>query len=260
MFLRPFLRIIRIESSLVGALSIFLPLYVRSDDLLWSLGNAAPLLFISICTYTANALDDLQKDAVNHPERPLPAGHLTPAFAAVLYFVSLTLAVLTIRSYVAPSVAFWYYALTIISISYGYLLAWLPGFKAPYVAVAMTIPVLIVADLYPGERALYFMAGAMLFHTLGREMCKDIVDRPGDAYSFMHRFTEKPLAVAAFSAQMIGLLLIGMQLQEPVDFIVFVVIMFLLGLSLLDWFKFARYKRAVVVANVQLVVALYFLT
>src|SRR5258708_12507403 len=79
----------RLDSSVLGFLAIFFPLLVRTNDFTLSFRRAIPLLFICICTFTANDLDDVERDRVNHPDRPLPAGHLNPSFAVVLYFSSL---------------------------------------------------------------------------------------------------------------------------------------------------------------------------
>jgi hypothetical protein len=205
-------------------------------------------------------LDDVEADRVNHPDRPLPAGHLTPTFATILYFSSLAVALFSTRYYVAPDIAFLYYALISLSISYGYIVDCLPGFKAPYVAVVSIIPILIVATSYPNERRLYIVAASVFFFYLGREMCMDIKDRTGDAISFMHRFRPKPLAVVAFSLQTVGLLLLVIRTHRSGDIVALLVITFLLVLSGIYWFKLASYKRAILIMKLPYFVGLYFLT
>jgi len=108
-----------------------------------------PLLFTCVCTFIGNDLDDVERDRVNHPERPLPAGELSAAVAGIMYFTCLSLALFSTRHYVTPGIAFWYYGLIAISISYGYVVECFPSLKAPYVAVVSSIPVLIVAAWYP---------------------------------------------------------------------------------------------------------------
>lgn len=259
-FLRAILLLTRLESSLLGFLAIFLPLVVRTNSLAISLGRAIPLLFICICTFVANDLGDVERDRVNHPNRPLPAGHLAPTFAAVLYFTSLTLALFSTKHYVAPGIDFYYYALFTLSISYGYIVECLPSLKAPYVAAAASVPVLIVAASYPDEPRLYIVAGSAFFVTLGREICMDVIDRAGDATSFMHKFRPTPLAIAAFCLQIIGLLLLGNLAHRPGDFVSLFAMTSLLAQSGLYWFKFARYKRAIILMKIQFIVGLYFLT
>ncbi len=258
--LRAILRLTRLDSSLLALLAIFLPLWVRTGNVAQSLSRAVPLLFSFMCTFVANDLDDLEKDRVNHPDRPLPSGHISPAFATVLYFTCLALALFSTRHYVAPGIAFLYYALIALLISYGHIVDWLPVLKAPYVATVTTIPVLIVATLYPGEGRLYLVATAVFFLVIGRELCMDIRDRPGDSISFIHRFRPAPLAVIAFSLQLVGLLLLASRTRRAGDIVALIVMTALLAQSSVYWFKFSRYRLAIILMKLQWFVGLYFLT
>lgn len=245
---------------MLAFLAIFLPLWVRTGNMAQSLSRAVPLLFSFMCTFIANDLDDVEKDRVNHPDRPLPAGQITPVLAAVLYFICLALALFSTRYYVAPDIAFLYYALIALLISYGYIVDWLPGLKAPYVATVTTIPVLIVATLYPDQARLYWVAAATFFLVIGREICMDIRDRPGDAVSFMHWFRPAPLAVIAFFLEVVGLLLLASQTSRVGDIVALLVMTTLLAQSGIFWFKFLRYRLAIILMKLQWFVGLYFLT
>ncbi|MCA1568605.1 MAG: UbiA family prenyltransferase [Acidobacteria bacterium] len=257
--LRAILRLTRVDSSLLSFLAIFLPLSVRTKDVVLSLSTAIPLLFIGMCTFIANDLDDIEKDRVNHPERPLPAHHLTSTVAVILYFTFLAAALFSTRQYVAPDIAFLYYTLIALSISYGYIVDYVPSFKAPYVASASSIPVLIVATLYPGEMRLYAIAASVFFLTIGREMCMDIKDRSGDAMSFMHRFRPTPLAVVAFSLQAIGVLLLATQTRKLGEVVNLLAMILLLALSGVYWFKLVSYRWAIILMKIPFFVGLYFL-
>lgn len=253
------MRLIRIDSSLLAALAIFLPLFIRTKNLGLSVGKAMELLFIGMCTFIANDLDDREKDQVNHPDRPLPARLITPEFAAVLYFTFLGAALFSTRYFVAPKIAFWYYALMTLSISYGYIVECFPSIKTAYVAAASSVPILIIATSYPNEPRLYLFAATVFLLTLGREICGDILDRPGDAISYMHRFSPISLALFAFFLQLMGLLLLAIQIVKPGDIIALLAMTFLLTLSGVLWFKLARYRRARLLMKIQLFVGLYFL-
>lgn len=257
--LRAVLRLIRLSSSLLGALAIFLALLARTKNSDSSLGKAIPLFFIAVCTFIANDLDDLERDRINHPERPLPARHLTSEFAAILYFVSLALSLFSTRYFVAQDIAFWYYGLMILSISYGYIVDWLPSVKTPYVAAASSVPVLIVATSYPNEPRLLVVAAATFLFTLGREICKDILDRTGDAISYMHRFKPTSLAKVSFSLQLVGLFLLAFEIRKLGDIIALLTMTFLLALSCVYWFKLARYRRSTLLMKIQFFAGLYFL-
>jgi 4-hydroxybenzoate polyprenyltransferase len=257
--LRAILRLTRLDSSLLAFFAIFLLFVVRTNELGLSFGRALPLLFIGMCTFIANDLDDVERDRTNHPERPLPARLLSRTFAVVLYFAFLASALFSTRHFVTPGVAFLYYALTALSISYGYVVGGIPSLKAPYVATVSTIPVLILITSYPEESGLYLVAAAMFFLTLGREMCMDIKDRAGDAVSILHRFSPKTLATVAFSLQTVALLLLAVQARKMGDIVGLILMALLLSISGVYWFKFARYRRAIIIMKLPLFIGLYFL-
>src|SRR5438552_2133271 len=136
-------------------LCLFLPTYARTKNLAMSAGRSIPLLFIFMCTFIANDLDDLERDLINHPNRPLPSRRLHPMLAAVLYFLCLGVALFLTKYFVNERIAFWYYALMIMTISYGYIVEYLPSIKAPYVATAISVPVCILIAHYPDEKRIY---------------------------------------------------------------------------------------------------------
>jgi 4-hydroxybenzoate polyprenyltransferase len=197
------LRLVRADTSLAGFLLLFLPVLSRTADVRASLLFAAPLLFISMCTFIANDLNDHERDEINHPERPLPSGHISPPFAAALYFVCLASALFTTRYFVQESVAFWYYFLIALSISYGHVVEFLPTLKAPYVAAVIAMPVLIVASSFRSRR-LYGLALATFLFNVGKELCMDVLDRPGDTPSLLHRVSPRRIALAAISIQLVS--------------------------------------------------------
>lgn len=254
------LRIIRVDSSVLAFLVIFIPLQARTRNIASSFGMAIPLFFTFVCTFIANDLDDIERDRVNHPERPLPAGHLTPEVATVLYFASLAASLFSTRYFVIEgSVAFLYYALITLSISYGYIVERFPGLKAPYVAAVSSIPIFIVAALFPNEITLYFVAISVFLLFLGREICMDIKDRPGDATSFMHKLRATPLAIAAFCLQFMGLCFLTSRVRTPIDVVVLLGTTFLLGIAGICWFKFMRLRLAIILMKIQFFAGLYFL-
>ncbi len=259
LILRAMLRLTRLGTSLLAFVAIFLPMFVRTNDLKLSVGRAIPLLFICVCTFVANDVDDVEQDRVNHPDRPLPAGHLSPAVAGITYFTSLGLALFSTKYYVTQGIAFLYYGLIAISISYGYILACFPSLKAPFVAAVSSIPILIVASWYPDEIKLFVVASSVFLVSLGREICMDIEDRAGDRVSLMHRFNPRALAIVAFCLDAAGLLLLVGHLHKLGEVITFSFLVGLLVLAVLHWFKYAKYDRASFIMKLQLAIGLYFL-
>jgi geranylgeranylglycerol-phosphate geranylgeranyltransferase len=212
-----------------------------------------------MCTFIANDLDDIEKDRVNHPERPLPAGDLTPEFAAILYFLSLGLALFLTRYFVPQNIAFWYYGLMTLTISYRYVVSFLPSVKTVYTAIGSSIPLLLIATSYPHEQKLKVAAASVFLFILSREICGDLQDRSGDAVSFMHRLNPSSLALTAFILQALGLVLLAFETINRGGVIALTSMTLLLTWSSIDWFKLARYRRATLLMKIQLFVGLYFL-
>jgi len=257
--LRAILQLTRFDSSLLGFFVIFVPVFRRTHDLGVSFGKATPLLFICMCTFIANSLDDIERDQVNHPTRPLPSRQLSATFAALLYFVCLGAALFSTRNYIAPDIAFWYYGLIILSISYSYIVEYFPVVKAPYVAAIISATILAVAASYPNEKRLYILAAAVFLIACGREICMDIPDRAGDAKSVIHSFDPLPLAMVGFSLQTSALLLLASQVRRPADIADIAVMALFLLLAAFYWFKMARYRYAIYLMKGQFIVGLYFL-
>lgn len=259
LILRALVRLTRLSTSLLSALAVFVAFMARTRDFRLSLGNAIPLLFIGMCTFIANDLEDLEKDRLIHPERPLPARNLTPEFAAILYFVALGVALFSTRYFVAQDIALWYYGLTVTSISYVYIVDGLPSLKTVYVAAASSIPVLIIARSFPKEPRLYVIAGSVFLFTLGREICGDIQDRTGDAVAYLHRFSPSSLAVVAFSVNAVGVSLLAFQVRTPAEIADVLAMTVILALAGVYWFKFGRHRKATFLMKMQLFVGLYLL-
>jgi geranylgeranylglycerol-phosphate geranylgeranyltransferase len=253
------LQLARVDSSILAFLSLFIPIYARTHDLTVSIERAIPLLFICMCTFIANDLDDLERDQINHPERPLPKRRLSLTVAALLFFICLALALFLTKRYVDERIAFWYYGLATVSISYGYVVEWLPSIKAPYVAVAISVPVLIVAASYPAEHHLYVVAVAGFMLALGRELCMDIADRAGDVRSAMHRIPESRLAVTAFISQTIGWALLVLQIRRTLDLLAAVFLAIVLLIAGIWWFRAKKYKMARRLMKLTFLVGMYFL-
>jgi geranylgeranylglycerol-phosphate geranylgeranyltransferase len=213
-----------------------------------------------MCTFITNDLDDIEKDKVNHPDRPLPSGNLAPTFVAVFYYFCLAMALFTTRHFVvATHVAFLYYLLLILCISYHYIVEYLPTIKAIYVAAASSVPLLILVAHYPNETALYWIAVALFAVMLGREMCKDLLDRAGDPVSFLHRIPEAVMATLAFALQALGLALLTPLVNDLKHFIGLVTMTALLALSGFLWFHLQRRVAATGLMKLVIFLGLYFL-
>jgi hypothetical protein len=156
-------------------------------------------------------------------------------------------------------VAFLYYAGLTIAISYSYIVEYLPALKAPYVAAASMLPVLILVGYYPNERQLYRIAGAVFLSVLGRELCKDILDRRGDAASPLHRINERALAVTAFGSQAIAILVVSLRLQTAAGAGAVVLMSGALAAAAICWFRLGKHHTATAWMKTVVLFGLFFL-
>lgn len=253
------LRLARLDASMLAGIVVFAPLLSRTKDFEWSASQAVPLFFISLCTFIANDLDDSEKDSVNHPERLLPSGIVSPSVAATLYFIFLGIALFSTKIIVQQSISFLYYALFILAISYRYVVECIPVCKPFYVASVNAIPISIVAAYCPTEPQLYVVAGAQCLFVLGKEMCMDFLDRKGDPVSLMHRIGFGSLSVIAFSAQALCFMLLLWRFNKPVDVVALVVIFFLFSSTIFLWISAKGQRSAITLMKAQLLIGVYFL-
>jgi len=252
--------ITRPDTSVLAFLAVMLAIYSRTGDVPKSFQMAVPLLLTSMCTFIVNDIDDMDKDRINHPERPLPSGRLQPALAVITYYFCLVAALLAIRFFITSSTtAFWYYYLLVIAVSYSYVTEHLPGLKSVYVALAAPLPIIIIFAHYPGELHLACIAGAVALFTLGREICMDIRDRPGDPTSFMHKVQPQHAALAAFMMQAGGLFLVLAQTESRLDYLVTALMAVPITLSSVAWFAFRQLRVATGLMKVALFLGLYFI-
>ena len=232
----------------------------RTKDLRLSLQRAVPLLLVSMCTFIVNDLDDLEKDRINHSDRPLPSGEITPTVVTILYFACLASALLTIRFAIGASgIAFLYYLFLIMAISYHHIIEYLPIIKPLYVAAAASIPVLIVAAYYPHDRYLYWIAAAAFLFMLGSELCKDVPDRRGDPTSLLHSIEPRTIAAVAFAVQVLGLVVIALQVRALPELLDILAMTSLLAAAFYYWFCRKRFFLAITLMKSVNYLGLYFL-
>lgn len=257
---RAILRIVRPPSSSIAFLSVLLPLLARTNDLRFSLPKALPLLFGSMCTFIVNDLDDIEKDRINHPDRPLPSGELNPAFVAILYYCCLASALLAIRFGVGTNpISFLYYLGLVVAISYRYVVEYLPAIKPIYVALASSGPVIVIVQYYPQETDLYAVAVAVFLCVLGRELCKDLPDRPGDPVSLLHRLEPRRVALISGGCQTAGIALMSLRVETILGLLNVLLMALLVVLSYIFWLRWNRLTTALGLMKGTIFLGLFFL-
>jgi len=256
---RAALTLVRIDASIVIFLSIFVPTLTRTNNLQLSLGKAAPMLFVGFCTWIANDIDDLERDRINHPDRPLPSGRISLETASALFFLCLVLALAMTYYLIDSAIAFWYYLVLILSLSYGYIVELAPAWKAPYVAAAMAIPTIIVANSYPNELHLWRVAVAVFCFALGKELYMDLLDRPGDTPSFLHVVRFEVVARMAFGVLWIGLTFLVTYPRSARDVMYATVMVGLLLFATVIGERSKRHRLAVQIVRIEMLLGIYYL-
>src|SRR5688572_25665258 len=113
---------------------------------------AFPILTTAMAGFVLNDILDAEKDAVNHPFRPIPRGDISKTNAMALYFGLLLLTLISVRLWV-PLKELFYYLLFVISFAnYGFVVERFPLLKNPYVGAATVIPVLIAISVSNNHR------------------------------------------------------------------------------------------------------------
>lgn len=253
------LRLMRMDASLVIFLSILLPTFSRTGSVARGVTSAAPMLFAAFCTWIANDINDRDRDRINHPNRPLATGAIKADIAAAIFFISLAAALVTTYRFIDASLAFWYYLVIILGLSYGYVVELIPTLKAPYVAAAMTIPTVIVAQTFASDSTLRYVSAGVFCFALGKEACMDLMDRPGDTPSLLHRLSFGTVARACYVILLVGISLLVPCVRTPIDLLYLVAMAALLVSSAVLWFRQRRHRSAIRLLRVELFLGLYFL-
>ncbi len=217
------------------------------------------MLFIAMCTFILNDINDFEVDKVNHPDRPLPSGQLLLSIATIFYFFCLALALFSTKLLVPGNSASMYYFFLVLVINYKYIVEQLPNCKSLYVSCASAFPVLIVASLLKDTRGLYLVALATSLFVWGREILLDFLDRDGDRTSFIHSTPRSHLTALAFTSQAAGLLLLTPLAQGIFGTLILSLVIALTPISLWLWLASETPRRSILIMKAQMYGGLFFL-
>lgn len=141
--------------------------------------TAGVLFGMTAASCTINDYWDISKDRINHPDRPLPSGRISPRqawWAAVILFACALMAALALGGYpfilaTASTVLLW---------NYSHLLQY-SGILGN-VIVATVIALLIMLGSLVADRpfSMVDLIGFLFFYALAREIVWDIHDAEGD--------------------------------------------------------------------------------
>ena len=146
---------------------------------------ALPFALAVMGSFPLNDCRDIEKDRVNKPHRPLPAGILRPRTALILG-IGLEAAAIVCARFVSSSIGdFFFYVLLVIGASlYNVALKLFGPAKGIYTAIFLCMPFYFVAHRSSGLDDALFVFGVCLFF-IGRELYMDIPDVSGDSLAGM---------------------------------------------------------------------------
>lgn len=254
-----FARLSRLDSSSLGAMVIFLPLWLRGIP--WAEGtkSAFPILTASVCGFVLNDIHDAERDAIIHSDRPIPLGLISKNAAMIFYFAALFATLISIKAFIANTELFLYLLFIIAMTNYNFLIERFPYLKNLYVAFVTIIPVLIVQQLLRRGFLWYPFPLALLLFILGREVLMDTMDSKGDGQTFAKVVGIKISTWLALSLQGIGLLVLLPASESVLQKVVFGILALLLLVFSILW-TFPNLRRTVIhLMKAQLAVSIVYL-
>lgn len=156
----------------VYALNKTLPLY---DYFLTAIVLA--LMFSAACVI--NDYWDVDKDRINHPERPLPSGRLSPRqvwwtaiiLFAIAFFAAIPLGVYPLILVAVNIVLLW---------NYSHILSY-SGILGNLIVAIVIAALIFLSSLVAGKPfAMLYPTGFLFFYTLAKELIWDVHDAEGD--------------------------------------------------------------------------------
>ena len=176
------LAIARWRNALIAAVGVYVGAWWAARDASLPATFAAALAAVALTAY-ANAFNDLTDIAIDrtaHPERPLPAGRLTPR--AVQSFAALVAAAGIALSFAArPSLGILSVAVIALMTLYSTTLARLPLLGNLVVAVLASLPFFYGAVTVGAAREGVVLLGVAVPLHFAREVAKSLDDAHADA-------------------------------------------------------------------------------
>jgi len=259
-FLLVFLRLSRIDSCILTSLTVFLPIFYHTNSLRIGISEAIPILPIMMCGFVANDINDIEKDSVNHPNRPLPSKEVSVIVAVVLYFVLLSISLILIKTNIQGILIIHYIVFLIGIINYNYIVEYFPWIKNFYVATIGIAPILIAIESSGLSIVYYCLAISFALFILGREILMDVHDAEGDSDSLALRFGKQKSIRLAFVIQSIGLAIL-IPLCSNVQKACLLGILILVTIIFVKMWKEESYQHSIIMTmKLQMFLGLFFLT
>jgi len=253
------LKLSRASTCALAFALVFLPSYFHTRELWPSVGLALPIFSIAMCMFILNDINDVERDLVNHPRRPIPAGLITIGAATIVYLVLFALSLLLVRVLIQPNVHYIYLIGFLLAINYNTIVDNLPKLKNLYVAFTVLVPVFIVNTAAESPVISISIAAALFLFVLGREILMDLQDSAGDGSTLAKSIPTTIANTAAFVLQAAAILVLGLHLSNPIRLLSLTLILFIFIFVLVRWKMAASRQFLINLMKIQLLAALTFL-
>lgn len=248
----------RLDTCLIVFLCVAIPLFLVTGDFYDAALRALPLLTIAMCGFVINDIHDIEKDRLNHPERPLARNELSPFAASIIYFLLLGLSLVLVKALVDLSHVYLYLLLLIGLINYNYVVLHAPTLKNVYVAFVGTLPLFILASLVPQRAGYIFVIVSLFLFLLAREILMDIEDMAGDGETFSKAVGVRRAQWIAVSAKGIGDLALAIKVHEAWGAAILGIIVASDLFCIRLWRQGSRRQLVLLIMKLQLLAGIYF--
>ncbi len=253
------LRLGRVETSALLWGVVFIPVLTNSNQLVLSLKTSLPMLLISMCTFILNDIGDVEKDRINHPDRPIPNGEITLQLATFSYFI-LILSTITYIYFIIPSnIIFIYFAMMVLCISYNYIVEYFPYVKNFYVAGVMILPLWVVDEVTNGISDFKVITFSIFLTVFGREVIMDVLDEIGDKNTLAKIFGSYVSSITAFLFQLLGIIMLYYASDNIYKILSVLTILSIYLYNVYCWTKIHNRNMSIRLMKVQLLAGYIFL-
>jgi len=178
--LKEYYRLSRPINALAGCIAVVLSGYVAGAASWWPIIMAAiTVLLITISTNAWNDYIDIEIDRVNKPERPLPAGRISPRGALIFSIVGTALSLIT-AAFINQPAFFIALGSNILLYLYSWKLKCSVLFGNTAVATIIALCFIFGGVAAGNIQPTLMLAVTVFFAMMGREILKTMADHKGD--------------------------------------------------------------------------------
>ncbi len=174
----------RIVTSLIVGFSVFGPSLSMGLNWLESALVTLPFILSAIGGFALNDYFDISRDKINHPNRAIPSGKITPTTDFVFSIIVLVGAVFA-SFYVSNTLLELsiYLITTLGVVFYNFIVKKYSLLKSYFTSALVCIPLFFDVTIYKYEKILFLIPTATFLFILGREFLMDVRDLDGDKLS-----------------------------------------------------------------------------